>query len=249
MNSIKHPYGNIKSSVLKNFKLFLSKLIRFFTNIFCKMKDNEEILISSGVYCPWKDDRQFYTFFKIIKKFTLLDFPRAFTLWKFSKNLSHIKADILDIGCLLGGSGFLLSKANTKGRVLLFDTFDGFKKDDGLHTKNTFFFNDVEFVKKNIKKLKLKNTNVYKSHFPKKLKMKIKKVKICHLDVNTFSETKSCFDYIENKIVKGGAIIFDDYGIWGVDGIKTFVNSIEKKYQKSYHFVYNYMGQCIMIKR
>ena len=43
--------------------------------------------------------------------------------------------------------------------------------------------------------------------------------------------------------------IFDDYGIWGVDGIKTFVNSIEKKYQKRYQFVYNYMGQCIMIKR
>ena len=46
-----------------------------------------------------------------------------------------------------------------------------------------------------------------------------------------------------------GIIIFDDYGIWGVDGIKKFISSIEIKYSKKFIFIKNYMGQCILIKK
>ena len=57
------------------------------------------------------------------------------------------------------------------------------------------------------------------------------------------------FNFVRNKIIKGGIIIFDDFGIWGVDGIKKFIYMIEKKYSEEYYFIKNYMGQCILIKR
>ena len=50
-------------------------------------------------------------------------------------------------------------------------------------------------------------------------------------------------------MIKGGIIIFDDFGIWGVDGIKKIVYEIEKKYCYKYYFIKNYMGQCILIKK
>ena len=48
--------------------------------------------------------------------------------------------------------------------------------------------------------------------------------------------------------IKGGVIIFDDYGIYGVDGIKKFINEITRKNKKDFSFIYNFMGQCILIK-
>ena len=50
-------------------------------------------------------------------------------------------------------------------------------------------------------------------------------------------------------MIKGGIIIFDDFGIWGVDGIKKFIYKIEKRYSINYYFFKNYMGQCILIKK
>ena len=155
----------------------------------------------------------------------------------------------MDVGCLLGGSGFLMSKANKKGSTYLFDTFSGFENDDGLHKKNTFFFDDIKFVSKNIKKFKLKNTHVKKLQFPKKLGFNLKKIKLCHIDVNTYKETKNVFLFVNDRIIKGGIIIFDDYGIWGVDGIKNFINQIYPKFKKNYYFLKNYMGQCLLIKK
>ena len=60
---------------------------------------------------------------------------------------------------------------------------------------------------------------------------------------------KKVFNFIQNKIITGGIIIFDDFGIWGVDGIKKFIYEIENRYNKDYHIIKNYMGQCILIKK
>ena len=142
-----------------------------------------------------------------------------------------------------------MSKANIKGRTFLFDTFSGFKKNDGIHKKKTFYFDDISLVKKNIIKLKLKKISVHKSYFPRKLKFHINKVKLCHIDVNTYESTKEVFEFVDKKLVKGGIVIFDDFGIWGVDGIKKFIYEIEKIYRNKFYFIKNYMGQCILIKK
>ena len=50
-------------------------------------------------------------------------------------------------------------------------------------------------------------------------------------------------------MIKNGIIIFDDFGIWGVDGIKKFIYEIEKKYEKEFIFLKNYMGQLHFNKK
>ena len=69
------------------------------------------------------------------------------------------------------------------------------------------------------------------------------------MDVNTYKSTKKSFEFVKNRMIKGGIIIFDDYGIYGMDSIKKFVNQVSKKSKKDFSFVYNFMGQCIMIKK
>ncbi len=249
MKKIKHPHGNFRSFLLKSTKNLFEIFIRFFVSLICKLDDNDEIIISTATHAPWKKDKSFGQFYKKVKELTLLDKSRSYTLWQCSKNLQYVNGLIIDVGCLMGGAGFIMSKKNKRGSTYLFDSFSGFKKDDGLHKKDVFNYGEIDNVKKNIKKLNLKHTSVFKAYFPKKNKIKINKVKLCHIDVNTFNDTKLVFNFIDKKIIKGGIIIFDDFGIWGVDGIKKFIYIIEKKFEKKYYFIKNYMGQCILIKK
>ncbi len=229
MKKFKHPYGNIKSFLLKFLKSSIEKILKFFVNFICRLDINDEIIISSATHAPWKKDKKFDIFFRKIKHLTLLDPARSYTLWQCSKNLKNINGQILDIGCLMGGAGFIMSKINLKGNTYLFDSFSGFKKNDGLHKKDIFVYNDINLIKKNIKKLKLKRINIFKAYFPKNINIKINRVKLCHIDVNTYYDTKQIFNFLKKKIIKGGIVIFDDFGIWGVDGIKKFIYEIEKK--------------------
>tara|TARA_A100001015_G_C15037538_1_gene737289 strand:- start:1312 stop:2061 length:750 start_codon:yes stop_codon:yes gene_type:complete len=249
MKKIKHPHGNFRSFLLKFIKRLFEKILRFFVSFVCKLDNYDEIIISTATHVPWRKDKNFFQFYKKIKRFTLLDPPRSYTLWQCAKNLQNTNGQILDIGCMMGGAGFIMSKRNKKGNSYLFDSFSGFKKDDGLHKKDVFYYDEIEEVKRNIKKLKLKKTFVFKAYFPKRIKVNIKNIKLCHIDVNTFGDTKLIFNFIDKKIIKGGIIVFDDFGIWGVNGIKKFIYSIEKKFEKKYYFFKNYMGQCILIKK
>ena len=60
--------------------------------------------------------------------------------------------------------------------------------------------------------------------------------------------TSETFAFIKDKVIKNGVIVFDDYGIFSVFGVKKFVDKIMKN-NKNFLFINNYMGQCILIKK
>ena len=252
MSDYEHPLGNYKISIVKFFARIFSNISLFFLSLLFKIdKKKNEIIISSAFYAPWKDDKNFHDFYQQVKDCTLLDNKRLYTLWFFSKSLNNLKSNILDIGCLKGGAGYTMAKANKKGNTYLIDTFQGLVENENYHKKHHFVFEDINFVKNKIKSLKLKNTSVIKANFPKNMDkfLKGKRFKLCHVDVNTYNATRLSFEFIRKKIVKNGVIIFDDYGIHSTQGIKKYVDIIIKKYRNEFTFINNYMGQCILIKK
>ena len=252
MPKIIHPVGNIKILILKKFSIILNRILIFIISLFLKIKKNEsEIIISNAFYAPWKKDINFLKIYKKVKNYTLLDVRRLYTLWYLANQIKNINGHVLDIGCLMGGAGFLISKANKKGKVFLIDTFHGYVDNEKFYSKETFVFKNFKAVNQIKNKLMLKNTKVLKGIFPNDFKKDLNKYKfkLCHLDVNTFLSTKKSFYFIENKIIKGGIIIFDDYGIYGADSIKKFVNQIYNNYKNKFFFIKNFHGQCILIKK
>lgn len=246
-----HPLGNLKIKFVK----FLVKLFSHISIVILRLffridKNSSELIISSAFHAPWKEDIKFKEFNNLIKGTTLLDNKRLYTLYYLSKSLRKISGDILDIGCLKGGAGFVMSYANQKGKVHLVDSFEGIIENEKYHKKDHFIFKNIEFVKNKIKDLKLENTFVHRGIFPKMFKKRTlsNKIKLCHIDVNTFQSTKKTFEYVERKLVKNGIIVFDDYGIFSVNGVKKFVDQLIKS-NKNFIFINNYMGQCILIKK
>ena len=252
MSTIKHPVGNFKIKIIKNFSILLNRVLIFIISFFLNIKkDESEVIISNAFLAPWKKNKEFIKIFKKIKEYTVIDVRRLYTLWYFSKQTKNINGHILDIGCLMGGAGFIISSANKKGKVFLIDTFEGYIDKEKFYSKKTFIFQNLKLINKTKNKLKLKNTKILKGIFPDNFTYKFKdyKFKLCHLDVNTFLSTKKSFYFLEKKIIKGGVIIFDDYGIYGADGIKKFIDQIYKKFSKSFFFIKNFQGQCILIKK
>lgn len=246
-----HPLGNSKIKFIKFCSRLVSIIFLFIISIFFKInKKRSEVIISSAFFAPWKDDNDFKNFYNKVSDTTIIDNKRLYTLWFFSKNLKNINADILDIGCLKGGAGFIMSQVNRKGKVFLIDSFEGLIENDHHHTKKHFIFKDIKFVEDKIKALKLKNTKVFKLNFPNNAEkiLKKSKIKLCHIDVNTFKSTKKTFYYIKKKLIKNGIIVFDDYGIHSAIGVKKFVDQLIKN-DSDFTFINNYMGQCILIKK
>lgn len=247
----KHPLGNLKINFIKFCAKLFSNVSLFFLKFFFKIeKSRSEIIVSPAFLAPWKTDLKFKKIYNKVFETTLLDSKRLYTLYYLAESLKNIPGDIMDVGCLKGGAGFTMSYANLKGNVYLIDTFEGVVDKEKYYNKNHYVFKNINFVKKFIKSLKLKNTFVIKGIFPSSIKKKFakKRIKLCHLDVNTFKSTKNAFEYIEDKIVKNGVVVFDDYGIFSVEGVKRYIDSIKKK-NKKFIFIYNYMGQCILIKK
>ena len=149
------------------------------------------------------------------------------------------------------GGRIAMSKANKAGSTYLFDTFEGFKTEEIYQKKENFVYIYIDVIKRNINKFSLKKTKVFKCYFPNNIKknLNLKKIKLCHIDVNVYISTKKTFQYVEKRMIKGGVIIFDDYGIHGVEGVKKFISKISKSNKNSFSFIYNFMGQCILIKK
>lgn len=246
-----HPLGNIKIGLIKLLSRMFSLVSLNFLKLFFKLdKNNSEVIISSAFFAPWKEDKQFQKLNLQISGTTLLDNKRLYTLHYLAKSLKNVDGDIFDIGCLKGGAGYVMSYVNKKGKTHLIDSFEGIIENEKFHTKDHFIFKNVNFVKNKIKKLKLKNTFVHKGIFPNSFKKKFikKKIKLCHIDVNTYLSTKKTFEFIEKKVIKNGIIVFDDYGIYSVNGVKNFVDGLMKN-NNNFTFINNYMGQCILIKK
>lgn len=252
MNKINHPVGNIKILILKKLSIILNRTLIFIISLFLKIKKEEsEIIISNAFYAPWKKDTNFIKIYEKIKHYTLLDVRRLYTLWYLMSQLKNTNSNILDIGCLMGGAGFLISKINKKGKVFLIDTFEGYVDQENFYSKNSFVFEDVSFIKKKIKELKLSNVEVCKGIFPNNFQKKFSKIKFkfCHIDLNTFKSTIKSFNYLDDKIIKGGILVFDDFGMFGADGIKKFILKNQKYLEKKYKLILNFQGQCILIKK
>ena len=163
MNEFKHPLGNFKIRFLKSVSKIFSYLTINFLSLFFKInKKNSEIIISSAFYAPWKEDKKFHEIYIKIKDYTLLDTKRLYTLWQLSNMLKNYRGEILDIGCLKGGAGMLMSKVNNSGTTYLIDTFKGLVESENYHSTQHFIFEDINFVQKKINKLNLHKTKVLK---------------------------------------------------------------------------------------
>jgi O-methyltransferase len=213
-----------------------------------------QVIVPSASYSPWYDDKQFLALYDLIKGNTLVDIYRCYELYSFVTKNQNLYGDILEVGVWKGGTAALLTKAlNLVGQnnsIYLADTFKGVVKagsKDTIYKGGEHADTSEEIVINLLNSCKAKNYFLLKGVYPDEVELTntVKQLRLCHIDVDTYESGKQIINKIWPLIVPGGAVIFDDYGFWGCEGITNLCNNL---ILKNSTFIYNINGHAIFIK-
>lgn len=176
----------------------------------------------------WEDDRKFINIMKQIEGYTLVDTIRCFMIYQCVKQIIHLNGDVAEIGVYKGGTARLLSKAldSTKKKIHLFDTFAGMPPTDPIKDivkQGEFGDTSLASVKSYLKDCN--NLSFYQGFFPDTT-MPIENKLFClvHIDVDIYRSIMDCCQFFYPRLVKGGIMIFDDYGWLTCPGAKLAVD-------------------------
>jgi O-methyltransferase len=209
-------------------------------------------------YAPWKNDTAFADIYSAIKENTLVDIYRCYDLWlligeilKQSKDLN-----ILEIGVWRGGTASVMLKKmqqlGATGTVYLADTFTGVVKtgaQDTFYTGGEHKDTSIDIVKNLLQSKQLSNFKLLQGIFPDDTASLIPvntKFGLCHIDVDVYLSAKGCLEWVWDKLVPGGIVVFDDYGFHTCDGVTRLVNEQREKNDRV--VIYNLNGHGVIIK-
>jgi len=187
---------------------------------------------------------------KQIKYFQKITLASELNLWSIYQSLKYIndeniEGDIVECGVYNGNTmafiGEINDELNLNKKIWGYDTFNGF-------VENSFSNNDIDLktkkkikndssdiyytlneVKKNIKQNNKRNFDKYifiegdiletlndKDNYPNK-------ISFLRLDTDIYKTTKKQLEILYEKLVKGGVLHIDDYGL--CPGVKTAVDN------------------------
>jgi O-methyltransferase len=194
----------------------------------------------SANYAPWRQDNEFNAIYSTIQGFTLVDIYRCYELWELAERVANINpaAAFIEIGVWRGGTaavvGKKLSLKNSKAPFYLADTFKGVVKatdKDAVYTGGEHSDTTVDLVK-GLLKDNYQHIKILEGIFPDDTGHLIpadQQFGYCHIDVDVYQSAKEIVDWIWQKMVPGGVIVFDDYGFSTCTGITRYVNEQKNK--------------------
>jgi O-methyltransferase len=208
-------------------------------------------------YAPWASDQQFKAELSKIAGHTLVDQYRCYELWELVGRAAAINpnAHFIEIGVWRGGTAALIAKKlsilSSQATLYLADTFSGVVKateKDASYHGGEHADTSVEVVTKLLSG-KYDKIKILQGIFPEETSQYVDnqhKFVFCHIDVDVYQSAKDIVDWIWDKLVVGGIIVFDDYGFPTCTGVTKYVNEQDGKPDRL--IIYNINGHAIMIK-
>jgi O-methyltransferase len=197
------------------------------------------------------------------------NFSKQLRFYSLQQIIEHVltlklNGDFAECGCWKGHSSFiiskLLSKNNFQNKFHIFDSFEG-----GLSDKTSKDHNDkVELSAKEILKEKeifssreedvgkvlekFDFVKLYKGWIPDRFKeASDNKFSFVHIDVDLYEPTRDSLDFFFPRLIEGGGIVMDDYGMTQFPGGKKAMDEFLSR--NEYTFFYEMpLGGCFIIK-
>lgn len=182
------------------------------------------------LFQPWLGYGEFKTLYQKTKDSSLVPASKCHFLYSLAKQALSRDGEIWECGVYKGGTAALLNSLIQKHApetpLRLFDTFEGMPETDNdkdRHQKGDFNDTSLEKVKALVGDDK--NVTYYKGLIPETFKgLDSKKIALAHIDVDIFTAIKDCCEFILPRLLSGGIIIFDDYGVPSCPGARKAVD-------------------------
>ncbi len=217
-----------------------------------------EPVFPAATYNPWNKNAGFLKAFETIRAFTLVDRYRCYELWQLVEQSAKLESgSLLEVGVWRGGTGALIAtQARNCGipdRVFLCDTFEGVVKASAMDAgysggehKNTSLPLVQELVHD---RMGLDNVEILQGMFPEDTGSQVEQLqfRFCHIDVDVYQSAKDAVEWVWDRLVPGGIVVFDDYGFAACDGIADYVD--QQMGQSDRIVLHNLNGHAIFVKR
>lgn len=216
---------------------------------------SHSIVIPEATYSPWIDDGDFLETYESVSQNTLVDLYRSYELWGLVRETSHLRGDILEVGVWRGGTGCLMAKQaqrlNPTAQVFLCDTFKGVVKAgdrDSVYKGGEHADTSIDTVRQLQTSMGLSNIELLEGIFPEATGEQIQnnQFSLCHIDVDVFESAKHVTEWVWPRLVRGGIIIYDDYGFPTCEGVTSLVN--ERLQGPEAITIHNLNGHAVVIK-
>jgi O-methyltransferase len=247
----------IKRGVKRAFGAVGWQLTRKSSSSADKEKGRYSGVASTAHYTPWHIDAVFSECYKKIRDFTLVDERRCYALWSLVQQTAKLsEGAILEVGVWRGGTGGLIAeqarRCGIADDVYLCDTFSGVVKagdQDPSYFGGEHSDTSLEAVRHLLfDSLQLNNVQLLQGVFPDDTGKLVgsSRFRLCHVDVDVYQSAKDIVDWIFPKVVRGGVIVFDDYGFETCAGIQKYVD--ELLHVHGLIGFYNLTGQAVIVK-
>jgi O-methyltransferase len=213
-------------------------------------------IVSYATYSPWNTNREFMEVWSSIQPYTLVDKLRCYELWKLVEQSSKLPSGhIMEIGVWRGGTGVLIARqaknSKIKESVFLCDTFKGVVKagsNDTAYQGGEHADTGREMVEVLLSENGLDNIEILEGIFPDQTAEKVESLKFrfVHIDVDVYQSAKDVNEWIWNRLVPGGIVVYDDYGFASCDGITKYVE--EQTGMDDRIIIHNLNGHAVVVK-
>ena len=176
-------------------------------------------------------DANFWQLFEACRAYSMLHIPGFLNLYNSVRYIkaNQIPGDFVECGCFLGGASIFMSllrnQLGMEDKTLwLFDSFEGFPNDEtdrlipnGVAMKSIRYANFQESVRQNFEDINPNCKNlVFVEGFVEKTipATNIGAIALLRLDTDFYLSTKAELEGLYSRLVRGGVLIVDDYGVF-----------------------------------
>jgi O-methyltransferase len=154
---------------------------------------------------------------------------RKYVLWQLAEQATKANDGVIfECGVYAGGTAYLLAQiASAAGRrVHLFDTFSGMPSVDpekDVHAAGDFADNSLPAVQRYL--CEFDNLEYHAGLIPDTFAgVEPGPISFAHLDLDIYTATREATAFIYPRLVKGGFILYDDYGLPTCPGARAAVD-------------------------
>lgn len=222
-----------------------------------KMPASENsVVIPEATFSPWRSDAAFKSVHREIRENTYVDVYRLYELWQLAGQVASRQGDVLEVGVWRGGTGCMIARRIQElgggATVHLCDTFEGVAKAgprDPVYRGGEHADTSEALVTELANKLGLRNVELHKGMFPDDTALAIadRTFSLCHVDVDTYGSALQVTEWVWDRLLPGGIVVYDDYGFSGTRGVTDFVHEFMARHDCV--MIHNLNGHAVLIKR
>jgi len=203
-------------------------------------------------YSPWWES-WFQEVVNPARGNTLVTEDRCYIIYSLCLNCIHLRGDFAECGVYKGGTAFLIANVTEpfigERQLHLFDTFTGMPSTviEGIdvHKAGGFADTSLDSVKRYLSQFPF--IVFHPGFIPDTFNgVKDKLFSFVHVDVDIYQSALDCCEFFYQRMVKGGVMVFDDYGFPECKGERKAVD--EFFMDKSERPIVLPTGQCLVIK-